>query len=121
MRPCAACSETRDSGGGSAPHERSEPPGARHSSGAPTRRAGSCSGTADHPALRAGAPLEWRAPGDLQGRGEMMTTRKRFVAGLLAAGLAVGLATQAAAQRVEVQFWHAMGGVLGERVDELVK
>ena len=35
---------------------------------------------------------------------------------------AAGLAGQASAQqRVEVQFWHAMGGVLGERVAEIVK
>ena len=26
-----------------------------------------------------------------------------------------------AQQRTEIQFWHAMGGVLGERVDEIVK
>src|SRR5215510_14494298 len=51
----------------------------------------------------------------------MKTTRKGFVSGLLAAGLAVSLGGPAAAQRVEVQFWHSMGGVLGERVDELVK
>ena len=38
---------------------------------------------------------------------------------LLAAAAAVGAA--ALAQPVEVQWWHAMNGVLGERVDELVK
>jgi sn-glycerol 3-phosphate transport system substrate-binding protein len=41
---------------------------------------------------------------------------------LVLGGLLLGLAAApAAAQRVEVQWWHAMGGVLGERVDELVK
>lgn len=41
---------------------------------------------------------------------------------LLLAGLILGTAAApAAAQRVEVQWWHAMGGVLGERVNELVK
>ncbi|WP_374441259.1 extracellular solute-binding protein [Stella sp.] len=41
---------------------------------------------------------------------------------LLLAGLLLGTAAApAAAQRVEVQWWHAMGGVLGERVNELVK
>src|SRR5689334_10494119 len=40
-----------------------------------------------------------------------------------AAALALfcGLTLRAAAQPVEIQWWHAMGGTLGERVDELVK
>src|SRR6188472_4184990 len=32
-----------------------------------------------------------------------------------------GTVVPAAAQPVEIQWWHAMGGTLGERVDELVK
>ncbi len=41
---------------------------------------------------------------------------------LVLGGLMLGFAAApAAAQRVEIQWWHAMGGVLGERVDELVK
>ena len=51
----------------------------------------------------------------------MGMTRQGFVSGVLAACLAASIALPAAAQKVEVQFWHAMGGVLGERVDELVK
>jgi sn-glycerol 3-phosphate transport system substrate-binding protein len=39
-----------------------------------------------------------------------------------AAGIAVAMISGSAqAQRVEVQWWHAMGGVLGERVDELAR
>ena len=43
--------------------------------------------------------------------------------GRIAACLAFAFATAlpAAAQPVEIQWWHAMGGTLGERVDELVK
>jgi len=52
----------------------------------------------------------------------MKETKRRFMTGLLAAGVAMGLvSTSFAQQRVEIQFWHAMGGVLGERVDEIVK
>ena len=56
----------------------------------------------------------------------MTTTRKAFLkgvwGGLMAAGMAAAaLAPAAAQQRTEIQFWHAMGGVLGERVDEVVK
>ena len=51
----------------------------------------------------------------------MAMNRRMLGAGLLAAGLMAGLAAPAAAQRVEVQWWHAMGGVLGERVVEIAK
>ena len=52
----------------------------------------------------------------------MKKTKRAFVAGLLAAAVTAGFAAPAfAQQRVEIQFWHAMGGVLGERVDEIVK
>ncbi|SEF26731.1 extracellular solute-binding protein [Variovorax sp. NFACC27] len=33
----------------------------------------------------------------------------------------LGVNTPAAAEPVQIQWWHAMGGTLGERVDELVK
>jgi sn-glycerol 3-phosphate transport system substrate-binding protein len=36
-------------------------------------------------------------------------------------GASLLAATPAQAQRVEVQWWHAMGGVLGERLEELAK
>ena len=48
-----------------------------------------------------------------------MMLRRSAVAGLLAA--AFSAAPALAQQKVEVQFWHAMSGVLGERVDEIVK
>jgi len=48
----------------------------------------------------------------------MKTMRRAVVAGLLAAGVSIPAVAQ---QKVEVQFWHAMGGVLGERVEEIVK
>jgi sn-glycerol 3-phosphate transport system substrate-binding protein len=48
----------------------------------------------------------------------MKTIRRSIMAGLLAAAVSVPAFAQ---QKVEVQFWHAMGGVLGERVDEIVK
>ena len=52
----------------------------------------------------------------------MKEMKRRFVTGLLAAGAAMGLASPSfAQQRVEIQFWHAMSGVLGERVDEIAK
>jgi sn-glycerol 3-phosphate transport system substrate-binding protein len=41
------------------------------------------------------------------------------MAGLLAS--VVSALPAVAQQKVEVQFWHAMGGVLGERVEEIVK
>jgi sn-glycerol 3-phosphate transport system substrate-binding protein len=45
-----------------------------------------------------------------------------MMTGVLALAAVAGFAGSAAAQqRVEIQFWHAMGGVLGERVDEIVK
>jgi sn-glycerol 3-phosphate transport system substrate-binding protein len=51
----------------------------------------------------------------------MNRSKRGFMAGLAAAA-AIGLASPVLAQeRVEVQFWHAMGGVLGERVEEIVK
>ena len=48
-----------------------------------------------------------------------MMLRRSAVAGLLAAALSAAPAL--AQQKVEVQFWHALSGVLGERVDEIVK
>jgi sn-glycerol 3-phosphate transport system substrate-binding protein len=49
----------------------------------------------------------------------MNKTRRWIAKGLLLA--AVALPAPAFAQaRIEIQFWHAMGGVLGERVDEIV-
>ena len=48
----------------------------------------------------------------------MKTIRRSILAGLLAAAVSVPAFAQ---QKVEVQFWHAMGGVLGERVEEIVK
>ena len=51
----------------------------------------------------------------------MNKTKRAFLGGLLAAGMATGLAAPSVAQqRTEIQFWHAMSGVLGERVDEIV-
>ncbi|CAN5516755.1 sn-glycerol-3-phosphate ABC transporter substrate-binding protein UgpB [soil metagenome] len=49
----------------------------------------------------------------------MKTMRRSIVAGLLATAMSALPAV--AQQKVEVQFWHAMGGVLGERVEEIVK
>jgi sn-glycerol 3-phosphate transport system substrate-binding protein len=52
----------------------------------------------------------------------MEKTKRAFVGGLLAAAMTAGIAASSfAQQRTEIQFWHAMGGVLGERVDEIVK
>ena len=52
----------------------------------------------------------------------MDKTKRAFVGGLLAAAMTAGIvAPSFAQQRTEIQFWHAMGGVLGERVDEIVK
>ena len=52
----------------------------------------------------------------------MDKTKRAFVGGLLAAAMTAGAAAPSfAQQRIEIQFWHAMGGVLGERVDEVVK
>lgn len=48
----------------------------------------------------------------------MKMIRRSVTAGLLAA--AALAAPAMAQQKVEVQFWHAMGGVLGERVNEIV-
>jgi sn-glycerol 3-phosphate transport system substrate-binding protein len=50
----------------------------------------------------------------------MGKTRRTLIGALAACGIAGG-ALPAWAQRVEVDWWHAMGGVLGERVNELVK
>ena len=47
-----------------------------------------------------------------------MMLRRSAVAGLLAA--AFSAAPALAQQKVEVQFWHAMSGVLGDRLNELV-
>src|SRR4029450_258485 len=52
----------------------------------------------------------------------MDKTKRAFVGGLLAAAMTAGLAAPSSAQqRTEIQFWHAMSGVLGEGVDEVVK
>ena len=52
----------------------------------------------------------------------MDKTKRAFVGRLLAAGLLAGLAAPTSAQqRTEIQLSHAMGGVLGERVEEIVK
>jgi sn-glycerol 3-phosphate transport system substrate-binding protein len=52
----------------------------------------------------------------------MGTLRRKMMTGVLALAAAAGFAGSAAAQqRVKIQFWHAMSGVLGERVDEIVK
>ena len=44
---------------------------------------------------------------------------KHVTLGLAASTLALSVATAAYAQAVEVQWWHAMGGVNGERVDKI--
>src|SRR6188508_2407188 len=41
--------------------------------------------------------------------------RKHFIAAMAAAGLASG----AALAQTEIQFWHSMGGALGDKVNEL--
>jgi sn-glycerol 3-phosphate transport system substrate-binding protein len=52
----------------------------------------------------------------------MNWTKRSLFTGLLATGVTAGLGRRPfAQQRVEIQFWHAMGGVLGERVEEIVK
>ena len=52
----------------------------------------------------------------------MKMTKQGFLTGLLALAAASMVAVPTGAQqRTEVQFWHAMSGVLGERVDEVVK
>jgi sn-glycerol 3-phosphate transport system substrate-binding protein len=52
----------------------------------------------------------------------MNLTKRSLFMGMLAAGIAAGGAVPAfAQQRVEIQFWHAMSGVLGERAGEIVK
>jgi sn-glycerol 3-phosphate transport system substrate-binding protein len=52
----------------------------------------------------------------------MNMTKHRFLTGLFALAAASVVAVPAwAQQRTEIQFWHAMSGVLGERVDEVVK
>ena len=50
----------------------------------------------------------------------MNPIRRRFIAAACAASAAFAVGT-AAAEPVQVHWWHAMGGALGERVDELVK
>ena len=50
----------------------------------------------------------------------MDKTKRAFVGGLLAAAMTAGIAAPSLAQqRTEIQFWHAMGGNLGETVNEL--
>ena len=49
----------------------------------------------------------------------MNKTRRWIAKGLLLAAAAMPSSALAQA-RTEIQFWHAMGGVLGERVDEIV-
>lgn len=53
----------------------------------------------------------------------MNLTKRSLFAGLAATGIVAGsgVAPAFAQQRVEIQFWHAMSGVLGERVGEIVK
>lgn len=46
---------------------------------------------------------------------------RKFNGPALGAVLALAVSAPAPAQPVEIQWWHAMGGTLGERVDELVK
>jgi sn-glycerol 3-phosphate transport system substrate-binding protein len=52
-----------------------------------------------------------------------MEIRRRTLAMALAAGglLAAAAAPAMAQQRIEVQWWHAMGGVLGERTEEVAR
>src|SRR5690349_12529543 len=52
-----------------------------------------------------------------------MKIQRRSTLAMLALSSTLWLAsgTPAAAQPVQVQWWHAMGGALGERVEELVK
>jgi len=50
----------------------------------------------------------------------MTIARRTMMAALAAIGLAAAPSVQAQ-QRVEIQWWHAMGGVLGERVEELAQ
>ncbi|MBJ2155828.1 extracellular solute-binding protein, partial [Variovorax sp. IB41] len=52
-----------------------------------------------------------------------MNLERRSTLATLAISSALWLASAmpAAAQPVQIQWWHAMGGALGERVDELVK
>jgi sn-glycerol 3-phosphate transport system substrate-binding protein len=51
----------------------------------------------------------------------MNLTRRTLARMAVSATLALAAGTAARAQPVEIQWWHAMGGTLGERVDELVK
>ena len=51
----------------------------------------------------------------------MNRTRRTLTTAALCGAMLLGASLPAAAQPVEVQWWHAMGGALGERVDELVK
>ena len=51
----------------------------------------------------------------------MTIARRTMMAALAAIGLTAAAPAVQAQQRVEIQWWHAMGGVLGERVDELAQ
>jgi len=51
----------------------------------------------------------------------MSTLRRKVLAAGLAAGWLAAGASTAFAQRIEIQWWHAMGGVLGERTEEVAK
>ncbi len=50
-----------------------------------------------------------------------MLGKRYLITTAAAAALAASLAGPAHAQRTEIQWWHAMGGVLGERVQELAE
>lgn len=49
----------------------------------------------------------------------MSLTRRRWLA--LAAAVLLALAPAAAGAQTEIQFWHAMGGALGEKTKELAE
>ena len=49
-----------------------------------------------------------------------MTLHRTVLSGAAAVALA-GAAAAAQAQPTEIQFWHAMGGALGEKVEELAR
>ena len=58
-----------------------------------------------------------RGPANDMGESDQMSIQ-RTLAGAAALALAAGLSGQAWAQ-TEVEFWHAMGGALGEKVEEI--
>jgi sn-glycerol 3-phosphate transport system substrate-binding protein len=51
----------------------------------------------------------------------MMLGKRHLITMAAATALAASIAGPAQAQRTEIQWWHAMGGVLGERVQELAQ